>query len=84
MKNYSVYILECNDGSLYTGVTTDIKRRLNEHTAGRGARYTRTHGVRALLYVEKGHTRSEAQKREYSIKCLSRNKKLELIDLTNK
>ncbi len=77
---YSVYILECSDGSLYTGIARDVTRRVDEHRRGKGARYTRSHGVKALRYVEEVGTRSAAQKREASIKGLSREKKLLLIN----
>lgn len=79
---YYVYIVACNDGSLYTGITTDVARRVDEHNgeASRGARYTRTHRPVILQYVELCGTRSEAQKREAAIKRLSRAEKLRLID----
>ena len=76
---YYVYIIECKDKTLYTGITTDIARRLKEHKEGRGAHYTRVHGVKKLLYSEKAKNRSLASKREMSIKKVSREKKLALI-----
>ena len=75
---YFVYLLECADKTIYTGITTDIVRRLNEHKKGTGARYTRTHGVRRIIYSEQYKTRSAALKREAAIKRLSRASKLSL------
>lgn len=75
---YTVYILECKDGTLYTGITTDVERRIAEHTNGTGAKYTRARKVKRLLYTEKHKNRSAAQKREAQIKALTRTKKLEL------
>ncbi len=76
---YFVYILKCKDGSLYTGITTDVARRLAEHKAGTGAKYTRAKGVETLVYTEQCEGRSEASKREAEIKSLTRLQKLELI-----
>lgn len=76
---YFVYILKCKDGTLYTGVTTDVTRRLAEHKSGKGARYTRARGVKSLLYEEECGTRSAAQKREAEIKKKSRAEKLKLV-----
>ena len=81
--NWVVYILECSDGSLYTGITTDLTRRITKHEQGNGARYTRGRGPFSLKYMEYCNNRAEASKREVSIKALSRAKKLELILLTN-
>ncbi|MFA5100254.1 MAG: GIY-YIG nuclease family protein [Candidatus Omnitrophota bacterium] len=75
---WQVYILECKDGSLYTGITSDIKRRYKEHERG-GARYTSYNPPVKLLYTENCADRSGALKREYQIKSLPRSKKLELI-----
>lgn len=76
-----VYILECNDGTLYTGYTTDLVRRVYEHNyTNLGAKYTRVRRPVKLLYNEEYHTRSEACKREYQIKQLSRKDKLSLIE----
>jgi len=74
------YIVECADGTYYTGWTTDPQRRLNEHNAGRGARYTRTRGPVELIYIEAQSNRSTAMKREYAIKKLSRAQKLALVN----
>ena len=76
---YFVYLLQCKDSSLYTGITTDVERRLQEHKEGKGAKYTRTHGAQKIVYTEKCKDRSEASKREIEIKKLSREKKLALI-----
>jgi len=76
---YFVYILKCSDGSLYTGITTDPKRRLAEHKAGEGGRYTRSRGVVKMVYKEKSTNRSAALKREAAIKRLNRKQKLTLL-----
>lgn len=76
---YYVYIVECADGSLYTGITTDLKRRLVEHKAGTGAAYTRAHGAIKIVYSERKANRSTALKREAAIKKLTRAQKLKLI-----
>jgi putative endonuclease len=76
---YFVYILECRDGSLYTGITTDVERRFKEHKDGKGGRYTRAKKVKKLLYSEKQKDRSSASKRESAIKRLTRTEKLSLV-----
>ena len=78
---YFVYILECADKTLYTGITTDVVRRLKEHKEGTGSHYTRARGARRMLYSESHPTRSEALKREAAIKRLPRKNKLALIHL---
>lgn len=75
-----VYIVECADGTLYTGWTTDIERRLKAHNAGRGARYTRRRSPVRLVYLEEAPDRPAAQKREMEIKRLSRAGKFKLIE----
>lgn len=75
-----IYIVECADGSFYTGYTTDIERRLEEHNAGVGAKYTRGRYPVKLKYQESFESRSRAQKREYQIKQLPRSKKEELFN----
>ncbi len=75
---YTVYILRCGDGSLYTGITTDMKRRLAEHKKGLGGRYTRAKGAVNIAYTERKKNRSTASKREAEIKRLSRSAKLAL------
>ena len=78
--SYFVYILECSDGSLYTGITKDITKRLDEHnTKDTGAKYTKARRPVKLLYEEASENRSSASKREYAIKKLTRFKKLQLI-----
>ena len=74
-----VYMLRCGDGSLYTGSTTDVDRRLREHQNGTGARYTRSRLPVILAYVEEAPDRSAAQRREAAIKKLPRAQKLKLI-----
>ncbi len=76
---YYVYILRCGDGSLYTGSTNDVERRLLAHQSGRGARYTRSHLPVELVYRETCADRSAALRREAAIKALSRAEKLKLI-----
>jgi putative endonuclease len=76
---YIVYIIECADGSLYTGITTDLKRRFAEHQKGVGGHYTRSRGVKKLVYNEKQPNRSLASRREAEIKRLTREQKLSLI-----
>lgn len=74
-----VYILECRDGTLYTGWTNDLEHRLEAHQSGRGAKYTRGRRPLRLVYQEKHASKSEAMKREYAIKKMSRPEKLALI-----
>lgn len=76
---YFVYILECEDGTLYTGIATDVARRFAEHKKGMGAKYTRAHPPKKIAYMEKFQNRSQALKREAEIKQLSRPEKLKLI-----
>ena len=83
MNNWGVYILECKDGSLYTGVTPDINRRFQEHKEGRGGRYTRLSKVDEIVYCENYLTRKEALKRERQIKGWRREKKENLIKYRN-
>jgi putative endonuclease len=77
--NY-VYILECCDSSLYTGYTNNLEKRLDSHNSGKGAKYTRCRLPVKLVYSEEYETKCDAMKREYSIKQLSREEKLSLID----
>ncbi len=76
---YYVYILECKDGTLYTGWTVDLERRLVQHNRGKGAKYTRSRYPVVLKYYEEFNTKQEACRREYSVKQLSRIEKLRLI-----
>ncbi len=78
-NRHFVYIVECSDGTLYTGYTVDIERRVDEHNSGVGAKYTRGRTPVKLIYKESFSSRSDAQKREYEIKQLPRSKKEELI-----
>ncbi len=74
-----VYILKCKDGSFYTGITNDLKRRFSEHKDRKGGHYTSSHKVEKLLYSEKLKTKSRALKREHQIKSWRREKKLDLV-----
>ena len=74
-----VYILRCADGTLYTGSTTDVEKRVKTHNTGKGARYTRSRLPVELAYWESAADRSEALRREAAIKTLSRGEKLRLI-----
>lgn len=78
---YYVYIIECQDKTLYTGITTDVKRRFREHSSGKGGAYTSSRKVKKILYTEKHPDRSSALKREAEIKSWDRKKKLALINL---
>ena len=76
-----VYIVECSDGSFYTGITTDVDRRVLEHNYSfKSAKYTRSRRPVKLVYKEESATRSEASKREYQIKKYKRTKKQKLIE----
>ena len=77
---YYVYILKCCDGTLYTGITTDVQKRLATHNSGKGAKYTRSRLPVTLLYQEPQPDKSAALKRENAIKALTRPQKLALID----
>jgi putative endonuclease len=80
LVNWTVYIIRCNDDSLYTGVTTDLARRFKEHFGHRrGAKFFNGRSPREVVYVETGHTRSSACRRESAIKKLTREGKLRLI-----
>ena len=77
-KQWVVYILECKDGSLYTGITDRLEHRLAAHRAGKGAKYTKGRGPLTLRYLEDCSGRSAALKREFYIKNLSKTEKWEL------
>ncbi|MDD5427869.1 MAG: GIY-YIG nuclease family protein [Candidatus Omnitrophica bacterium] len=79
MNKWKVYILECNDGSLYTGITIDLPKRLNKHNKGLASKYTRAKRPVSVVYTEDAANASSAKKREAEIKKLSRQEKLELI-----
>lgn len=74
-----LYMLRCRDGSLYTGITTDVEKRLEQHRSGKGAKYTRGRGPLELVYREECGSHSDALKREWEVKGLSRQEKLRLI-----
>ena len=74
-----VYILRCGDGTLYTGITDDVERRLAAHRSGKGAKYTRGRGPLELVYTEQVPNKSAALRREAAIKKLSREQKETLI-----
>lgn len=76
--NY-VYMLECSDGSLYTGWTNNLEKRIAAHNNGKGAKYTRVRLPVKLVYYEEYEDKIEAMKREYEIKQLSRKEKVKLI-----
>ena len=76
---WHIYIIECIDGSLYTGITNDLEKRITAHNEGRGAKYTKSRRPVILRYSELVASRTSASKREYAIKTLSRAAKLELI-----
>lgn len=82
-KQWVVYILECGDGTLYTGITDDMERRLRLHAQGKGAKYTRGRGPLTLRYREQCPDHSTALKREVQIKRLARKEKLALCALWN-
>ena len=80
MENtWYLYILRCRDGTLYTGITTDVERRFEAHRSGKGAKYTRGRGPLELVYREECGTHSHALRREVQIKKLSREQKQALI-----
>jgi len=79
-KKHYTYIVECADGTFYTGYTTDVERRVQEHNKGIGSKYTRSRLPVTLLYYEEFSSRSKATKREYAIKDLTRREKEELIN----
>lgn len=78
-KQWVLYILECKDGTLYTGITDDLERRIKAHNSGKGAKYTRGRGPLILRYQEPCPDKSSALRREREIKALSRKAKLELL-----
>lgn len=82
MGDHYVYVLSCADDTYYTGYTTDPERRLAEHNAGEGAKYTRGRTPVDLVYCERYDTKSEAMSREYEIKQLRREAKTRLVETT--
>ncbi len=81
MKHWTVYILKCSNDSLYTGVTTNIDRRIEEHNSGKGAKYMRAHGPGTLIWSKGEYSESEAKVEEARIKKLSRVQKINFISI---
>ena len=79
---YFVYILECSDGSFYTGITNNLEQRILTHESGKGSKYVRSRLPVKLIYQEECLTKSKALKREFEIKNLPRAKKLELTQIS--
>ena len=79
-KKHYVYILKCADGTYYTGYTTDQERRTQVHNSGKGAKYTRARRPVKLIYTEEYDDKTDAQRREYAIKQLTRAEKEKLIN----
>lgn len=77
---YHLYLLRCADGTLYTGITNDLAKRLAVHQAGKGAKYTRARLPVELVYSEECGSRSQALKRELEVKSLTREQKMELLN----
>jgi putative endonuclease len=80
MKDWTVYFVRCKDNTLYTGITTDLKKRIAAHNAGKGAKYTRGRGPVEVVWFEGGMTQGEALCKEAEIKKLSRAQKEALIN----
>lgn len=80
-NSWKLYILRCGDGSLYTGITTDVEKRLEVHRSGKGAKYTRGRGPLELVYSEECGDHSAALRRELEIKALPREEKKKLIEM---
>ena len=78
-----VYILECSDGSFYTGISNNVEARINTHNASKGAKYTKSRLPVTLVFQENTFNKSESLRREIEIKKLTRKKKRELIDTFN-
>lgn len=84
VKNeWFVYIVECSDKSLYTGITNNLKNRIKTHNEGKGAKYTRARRPVVLKYYETASDKSSASKREIALKNLSRSQKIKLISIQN-
>jgi putative endonuclease len=79
MTKWIIYIVQCRDGSLYTGITTDLKKRLKRHNEGRASKYTRAKKPVKLVYSKTSNSESAARKREIDIKKLSHINKMKLI-----
>jgi len=80
VSDHYVYVLHCDDGTYYTGYTTDVERRVAEHEAGEGAKYTRGRTPVEVVHVERFDSRSGALSREHEIKSLSRTEKERLVE----
>jgi len=80
---YYVYVILCQNGSFYTGYTKDLDARMKLHMNGKGARYTRMHKPKKLVYTEEFNTRTEAMKKERQVKSMRRREKLELANLSH-
>jgi putative endonuclease len=78
-NKWCVYILKCGDGSLYTGITNDLKKRFEAHKSGKGSKFVRSRKAKKIVHIESYKTKSKALKREAAIKGYSRHKKLELL-----
>lgn len=78
---YTLYLLQCSDNSLYTGITNDLENRLEAHRSGNGSKYVRTRLPFDVVYTEELENRSEASKREYEIKSWSREEKIEKLEI---
>ena len=84
MKDWQVYIAQCSDGSLYTGITTNIESRLKRHNKGRGSKYVWSKGRAILVYTEWQPNKTSALRRELEIKSWNRTKKLSLVQLPHR
>lgn len=83
-KRWVLYILECKDGTLYTGITDNFERRFQAHNTGKGAKYTRGRGPLKVRYMEDCEDHSAALKRESAVKRLTKTEKQKLCDSYNK
>ena len=79
-QNWHVYILQCADGTLYTGITNDLDRRLKAHNAGTASEYTRVRRPVTMVYQENADTKGDALRRELQIKSMSRQQKMALFN----
>lgn len=78
-KKWYLYMLRCEDNSIYTGITTDVEKRFKQHFLGKGAKYTKSHKVKKIEIIMEFKNRSEASKKEYLVKNLGKSMKEELI-----
>ena len=77
--HWTVYILRCADGTLYTGITNDLERRISEHQSGQGAKYTKGRGPFEIVFNEPHRNRADASRREVEVKSMNRVQKLKLV-----